>query len=59
VATQIKASAVRFSPHLRSNYLHRLARVSCPQAEASLIAGIEGGLTNIHTTANPGAEIRG
>src|SRR2546423_14938521 len=32
-----------------------------PQAEAALIAGIEGGLTyfNIHTTANPGGEIRG
>jgi CHRD domain len=32
-----------------------------PQAEAALIAGIESGLTyfNIHTTANPGGEIRG
>jgi hypothetical protein len=32
-----------------------------PQAEAALIAGIEGGVTyfNIHTTANPGGEIRG
>ena len=32
-----------------------------PQAEAALIAGIEGGLTyfNIHTMANPGGEIRG
>jgi CHRD domain len=32
-----------------------------PQAEAALIAGIEGGLTyfNIHTAANPGGEIRG
>ena len=32
-----------------------------PQAEAALIAGIEGGLTyfNIHTTVNPGGEIRG
>jgi hypothetical protein len=46
---------------LRSNYLRSLARVSCPQAEAALITGIEGGLTyfNIHTTANPGGEIRG
>jgi CHRD domain len=32
-----------------------------PQAEAALIAGVESGLTyfNIHTTANPGGEIRG
>jgi hypothetical protein len=32
-----------------------------PQAEAALIAGIEGGQTyfNIHTTAHPGGEIRG
>jgi CHRD domain/PEP-CTERM motif len=32
-----------------------------PQAEAALIAGIEGGMTyfNIHTTANMGGEIRG
>jgi CHRD domain len=32
-----------------------------PQAEAALIAGIEGGVAyfNIHTTANPGGEIRG
>jgi len=32
-----------------------------PQAEAALIAGIEGGQTyfNIHTTAHPGEEIRG
>jgi hypothetical protein len=31
------------------------------QAEAALIAGIEGGMTyfNIHTTTNPGGEIRG
>jgi CHRD domain len=31
------------------------------QAEAALIAGIEGGVTyfNIHTSANPGGEIRG
>ena len=31
------------------------------QAEAALIAGIEGGMTyfNIHTTAFPGGEIRG
>jgi len=31
------------------------------QAEAALIAGIEGGVTyfNIHTAANPGGEIRG
>jgi hypothetical protein len=30
-------------------------------AEAALIAGIEGGLTyfNIHTSSNPGGEIRG
>jgi hypothetical protein len=32
-----------------------------PQAEAALIAGLQNGLTyfNIHTTANPGGEIRG
>jgi hypothetical protein len=32
-----------------------------PQAEAALIAGIEGGATyfNIHTSVNPGGEIRG
>ena len=31
-----------------------------PQAEAALIGGIENGLTyfNIHTTQNPGGEIR-
>ena len=37
------------------------AQGSLAAAEAALIAGIEGGVTyfNIHTTANPGGEIRG
>ena len=37
------------------------AQGGLPQAEAALITGIEGGMTyfNIHTTENPGGEIRG
>ena len=38
-----------------------MAEGGIPQAEAALIAGIEGGATyfNIHTSINPGGEIRG
>ena len=37
------------------------AQGGLPQAKAALITGIEGGMTyfNIHTTENPGGEIRG